>query len=93
MPTFHEVMNTVKFRGIACWVKKEGDLWPLRDILFDLQGDILQWGANADLNLKEAGYDLRDLQGVNPIKLMVEALEHDIMTIETYCASNHIPRP
>ena len=93
MPTFFEVMNTVKFRGVAGWVRKEADLWPLRDILFELQGDVMQWGERTDLKLKEAGYDLRMIEGRNPIALMVEALEYDIMTIETYCHSNHIPRP
>lgn len=93
MPTFHEVMNTVKFRGVAGWVKREADLWPLRDILFELQTDILQWGTNTDLKLKEMGYRLEEIEGRNPVALMVQALEHDIMTIETYCASNHIPRP
>ena len=92
MPTFHEVMNTVKFRGIAGWVKKEADLWTLRDILFELQTDIQEWGANIDLNLKEMGHRISDIQGRNPVGLMLEMLEHDIMTIETYCASNHIPR-
>ena len=92
MATFFETMNTVKFRGIAGWVRKEADLWPLRDILFELQGDIMQWGERADLKLKESGYDLRHVEGRNPITLLVEALEHDIMVIETYCASNHIER-
>jgi hypothetical protein len=86
-------MNTVKFRGIAGWVKKEADLWPLRDILFELQTDIQEWGANTDLNLKEMGYRISDIAGRNPVVLMVEALEHDIMVIETYCTSNHIQRP
>lgn len=93
MPTFHEVMNTVKFRGITGWVKREADLWPLRDILFDLQGDIMQWGERADLKLKEGGYDLRHIEGVNPITLIVDALEHDIMVIEQFCRTHDIRRP
>lgn len=92
MATFHETMNKVQFRGIAGWVRTEADLWTLRDILFELQTDIMEWGVNTDLKLKEQGYDLRYVEGRNPIELMVNALEHDIQLIETYCGVRDIPR-
>lgn len=93
MPTFHEVMNTVRFRAIAGWAKREADLWPLRDLLFGLQTDIQKWGVNISLNLKKAGTERSEVDGHDPVVPILEVLEHDIMVIGTYCASRHIPRP
>lgn len=92
MPTFHEMMNTLSHRLIAGRVRKEADLWPLRDILFDKQTSILhalmalrEHATTPDMQeaVKQAAYHLTEQMGM---------LEKDMQTIETYCRKEGIER-
>lgn len=90
--TFHEMMNTVKFRGVAGWAHREADLWPLRDILLGLMQDCQNIGSQAYLKLKEAGVDDVAEGSAANTRLFCEMLEGDIMTIEAYCKRRGIDR-
>lgn len=92
MQTFHEMMNTLSHRLIAGRVRKEADLWALRDILFDKQTEILHdlmalretWTSEADKPIvARIAYHLTEVMGT---------LERDIQIIETYCRREGIER-
>lgn len=93
MSTFHEMLNTISFRGVAGRARREDDLWALRDILFDLQSDVINVGAEVVLNLRKADADaLADAMQHNN-RMFVDMLEHDILVIETWCNARRIARP
>ena len=93
MSTFSEMLNTVSFRGVAGRARREDDLWPLRDILFDLQTDIIKVGAAVVLNLRKSDSDaLADAMQHNN-RMLVDMLEHDILVIEMWCNSHKVLRP
>jgi hypothetical protein len=90
--TFFETMNTVAFRAVAGWARREADLWPLRDLLLELQQDVQRIGETSYLKLKEGGLDDVAEGSAANTRLFAALLEKDIQTIEAYCAANDIAR-
>lgn len=92
MQTFHEMLNTVSFRLLTGKVRKNADLWPLRDLLMELHGTMQKNAVDAFLVLSRAGHEDLAVLVSNDYAVTLRVLERDIQTIETYCRKNDIIR-